>query len=213
MLLLAVTNTDEGSSFVNQGAEYNVTEYVRNLFPLIGEKESQEVAALYAPIGSPYGIRSTKSWETVSVLRVISGDNDSFLLAIMKCPTDSLLHAFPASSYKAAYAIPPALHGQDEYQLFPFHHSHQRRAYYITIPLSSMLSQTVSCPLLSIWTQTTKCGPASRRCGRNGRRFIQSEMMFNKTELDAPAIAPDFTSSALLKRCEFWNSVRHLTAQ
>ncbi|KAF7346433.1 Carboxylic ester hydrolase [Mycena sanguinolenta] len=34
--LLAVTNTNEGVIFVNQSVEYDVAEYVRNLFPLLG---------------------------------------------------------------------------------------------------------------------------------------------------------------------------------
>jgi hypothetical protein len=38
---------------VNQSAEYDVAEYVRNLFPLFGVEESNAAAALYASLGSP----------------------------------------------------------------------------------------------------------------------------------------------------------------
>ncbi|KAK6992455.1 carboxylic ester hydrolase [Favolaschia claudopus] len=194
-VLLAVTNTDEGSSFVNQGAEYNVTEYVRNLFPLIGEKESQEVAALYAPLGSP-----------LEQVNEIMGDT------IMKCPTYSLLNAFPTSSYKAAYAIPPALHGQDVINYFPSITAFNavliyNNSAFINAFADSFLSFAVNL------NPNDKVRPSITPVWKKWSPASQSEMVFNKTELDAPAIAPDFTSSALLKRCEFWNSVRHLTAQ
>ncbi|KAJ6508683.1 Alpha/Beta hydrolase protein [Mycena sanguinolenta] len=98
--LLAVTNTNEGVIFVNQSVEYNVAEYVRNLFPLLGVEGSNAAAALYASLGSP-----------LDQVNAIMGE------AIYKCPTYPLMRAFPAESYKAAYAIPPALHGQDEMRI------------------------------------------------------------------------------------------------
>ncbi|KAJ7818652.1 Alpha/Beta hydrolase protein [Mycena leptocephala] len=41
----------------------------------------------------------------------------------------------------------------------------------------------------------------------------ETEMRFNKTELGTPHIVSVKTSDALLKRCELWTSLRHLTAQ
>jgi hypothetical protein len=52
-ILLSVTNANEGPFFVNQSAQYDVAEYVRNLFPLFGAKESDAAAAIYGSLGSP----------------------------------------------------------------------------------------------------------------------------------------------------------------
>ncbi|KAJ7819328.1 hypothetical protein B0H13DRAFT_2453378 [Mycena leptocephala] len=41
----------------------------------------------------------------------------------------------------------------------------------------------------------------------------QTEMLFNQTVDDVPLVEPVTTSDALLKRCQFWNSVGGLTAQ
>jgi hypothetical protein len=52
-ILLSVTSTNEGSPFINQSLDYDVAEYVRNLFPLFGPKESNAVASTYQSLGSP----------------------------------------------------------------------------------------------------------------------------------------------------------------
>jgi hypothetical protein len=51
-VLLSVINTNEGPLFINQSLNYDVAEYVRNLFPLFGAKESNAVASTYQSLGS-----------------------------------------------------------------------------------------------------------------------------------------------------------------
>jgi hypothetical protein len=51
-ILLSVNNANEGALFINQSAEYDVAQYVRNLFPLLGTKESGAAASIYESLGS-----------------------------------------------------------------------------------------------------------------------------------------------------------------
>jgi hypothetical protein len=53
-MLLSVTNTFEGTVFVNQStaATVQVTDYVSQLFPNFGPQETNAVAAQYAGLGT-----------------------------------------------------------------------------------------------------------------------------------------------------------------
>jgi hypothetical protein len=51
-VLLSVINTNEGTLFVNQSLDYDIAEYARNLFPLLGSKEINAVASTYQSLGS-----------------------------------------------------------------------------------------------------------------------------------------------------------------
>jgi hypothetical protein len=52
-ILLSVTNTNEGPLFLDPTQDYDVAEYARNLFPLLGVAESNAVASTYQSLGSP----------------------------------------------------------------------------------------------------------------------------------------------------------------
>ncbi|KAF7365208.1 Carboxylic ester hydrolase [Mycena venus] len=175
-ILLSVTNTNEGTPFVNQSLDYDVAEYVRNLFPLFGAKESNAAAAIYRSVGTP-----------LDQVNAIMGDS------IFKCPTYSLLDAFHDRSYKGEYAILPALHSQDIINYFPSYTAFNATLLYNNTAFISAFSQIF---LSFAWS-----------------RAAEVEMLFNKTELNAPHIAPVNTSNALIQRCEFWRSVRHLAGQ
>ncbi|KAF7365109.1 Carboxylic ester hydrolase [Mycena venus] len=195
-ILLSVTNTNEGPLFVNQSAEYDVAEYVRNLFPLFGVEESKAVAAVYEPLGAP-----------LDQVNAIMGD------AILMCPTYTLLDAFSGKSYKAEYAIPPALHAQDIINYYPS---------FTGAPVFNATLIYNNTAFINAFTQiflsfavnldpNDKLRASITPAWRKWSRAEEMEMVFNKTKLGAPHVAPSYTSSALLKRCEFWKSVRHLT--
>ncbi|KAJ7819378.1 Alpha/Beta hydrolase protein [Mycena olivaceomarginata] len=195
VVLLSTTNTNEGTIFVNQSAEYDVAEYVRNLFPLFGVEESNAAAALYASLGSP-----------LDQVNAIMGDS------IYKCPTYPLLEAFPGDSFKAEYAIPPALHGQDVINYFPSFDSFgvtllYNNTAFIDAFSGGLLSFVVNLdPNDKLRSTITPAWP-------KWSRAAEAEMVFNKTGQDVPHIALANTSSALLKRCEFWRSMRYLVGQ
>jgi len=66
---LAVTNTFEGTNFVNlsTASTVQIPEYLVNLFPKLGETEVREGTAQYAKLGSPIdqvvGIMGECEWE------------------------------------------------------------------------------------------------------------------------------------------------------
>ncbi|KAJ7258056.1 Alpha/Beta hydrolase protein [Mycena haematopus] len=193
-ILLSIINTNEGVLFVNQTAEYDVAEYVRTRFPLFGVEESNAAAAIYSSLGS-----------SATQVTEIMGDS------MFKCPTYSLLEAFPAASYKGEYAIPPALHGQDMINYFPsFNDFNVTLIYSNTAFINAFtlgfLSLAVNLdPNDKLRPSITPVWPKWSSAA--------TEMLFNKTESGTPHIAPIHTNSAFLKRCEFWKSVRNLTAQ
>ncbi|KAJ7258057.1 alpha beta-hydrolase [Mycena haematopus] len=193
-ILLSITNTNEGVIFVNQTAEYDVANYVRNLFPLFGAEESNAAAAVYSSLGSP-----------VNQVTQIMGDS------IFKCPTYSLLEAFPAASYKGEYAIPPALHGQDLINYFPsftdfnvtliYNNTAFMNAFtlgFLSLAVNLDPNEKLLPSITPVWPKWSSA---------------ETEILFNKTESGKPHIAPIHTNSAFLERCEFWKSVRNLTAQ
>ncbi|KAF8158940.1 hypothetical protein K438DRAFT_1986112 [Mycena galopus ATCC 62051] len=86
-ILLSVTNTNEGVIFVNQSTEYDVAQYMRNFFPLLGAECCSG------------GLRVTRF---------------SLGPAIFKCPTYSLLNAFPGKSYKGFLSVAVNLDPNDK---------------------------------------------------------------------------------------------------
>ncbi|KAJ6462025.1 Alpha/Beta hydrolase protein [Mycena vitilis] len=194
-VILSVTNTNEGVLFVNQTAEYDVAEYASNLFPLFGARESNATAAIYKSLGTPL--------EQVTAIMAES---------IFICPTYLFLDAFPGKSYKGQYAIPPALHGQDLINYFPsFTDFGSVLIYNNTNFINAFTQGFVS--FAANLDPNDKLRPSIAPVWRTWSRVAETEMLFNKTDGGAPDIAPFNTSSALLERCEFWRSVRHLAAQ
>ncbi|KAJ7781796.1 Alpha/Beta hydrolase protein [Mycena maculata] len=193
-ILLSVTNSNEGVVFVNQTLEYNVPEFVRELFPLFGVNQSQAVATIYESLGSP-----------LAQVNAIMGES------IFICPTYNLLNAFPEDAYKGEYAIPPALHGDDIFYYFPSY----------TFPGASLSFNNSA--FIDAFTQGFLSFAVHLNPNQKLRASItpawstwaprDTEMVFNRTEGNEPSIAAAPTLDTLLSRCEFWKSVRNLTAQ
>ncbi|KAL0065742.1 hypothetical protein AAF712_007225 [Marasmius tenuissimus] len=102
--LLTVHNTNEGDLFVNQTATnpLNASQYAASLFPKLTQQDTAAVAELYAGLGSDVAQES-----------LIMGE------AIFICPTYFFADAFRNHTYKAEFAIPPAIHGQDSSFYWP----------------------------------------------------------------------------------------------
>ncbi|KAJ7239422.1 Alpha/Beta hydrolase protein [Mycena haematopus] len=100
--LLSVTNAFEGTIFVNQSAAVTAAQYSLDLFPNFGTAQANTVGALYANDG-----------DELFQVNAVQGES------IFICPTYYLLNAFPGRSFKGEFAIPPALHSNDEAYYFP----------------------------------------------------------------------------------------------
>ncbi|KAJ7653507.1 Alpha/Beta hydrolase protein [Mycena rosella] len=193
-VLLSMTNANEGALFVNPSVEYDVAQYVQQLFPLFGAKEGAAAAAIYASLGSPLDQVNAIMKESIFV-----------------CPTYSLLGAFPGTSFKGEYAVPPALHGDDVFYYFPsfifpgsmlqFNNTDLITAFRNGF-LSFAVNQDPNAKLVPSIT------PAWRKWSAG-----QTEMIFNRTEGDEPSITAAPTDPALISRCAFWKSLRQLAAQ
>ena len=106
-IVLAVTNTFEGTIFVNQNttATVQVTDYVTQLFPKFGPQVVDAVAAQYAGMGKnifqvnaimgecEYPYMALNGWQLI-------------LTAILICPTYFLLRAFNGRAFKVGLSAP-----------------------------------------------------------------------------------------------------------
>lgn len=194
--ILAVTNTFEGTNFVNSStaSTVQIPEYLVNLFPKLGEAEVREGTAQYAKLGSP-----------IDQVVGIMGES------IFICPTYFLLRAFKGKGFKAEFAIPPGGHGQDIIYYFPdnspspppfnnptfidnFSQSFLNFAMFLDTNVKS--DPTNSVPHWARWNEGSII-----------------EMLFNKTDSGNPVFHSVQTSRELLERCDFWERASPFTAQ
>ncbi|KAK7461933.1 hypothetical protein VKT23_008364 [Stygiomarasmius scandens] len=187
-----MTNTNEGVHFVNQTAPANATSYAGQLFPNFGIEQDRETGELYAGVGDP-----------LNQVNRIQGES------IFICPTYFLLNAFPNSSFKGQFALPPADHGMDVAYYFP---SNSMRSF----PNADFLkafSQAFLAFAISL-DPNNKPEPTNITPQWNKFSMNNTEMLFNRTEdSSAPVIHTFTTDQNLLERCNFWESVGELTEQ
>ncbi|KAJ7189252.1 Alpha/Beta hydrolase protein [Mycena filopes] len=194
-LLLSVTNLNEGFIFVNQSVNYDVAQYVRDAFPLLGQEKSDTAASLYRSFGSP-----------VAQVTAIFGE------AVFVCPTYLALDAFTGKSYKGQYAIPPSFHGSDIVNYFPsFTAFGEPIIFNNTDFINAFTPGFVS--FAANLDPNVKLRPSISPLWRRWSSAAETELVFNKTEGDMPDIAATTTSRALKSRCDFWKSVHRLTGQ
>ncbi|KAJ8692186.1 hypothetical protein PTI98_009521 [Pleurotus ostreatus] len=191
--LLAVTNTHEGNSFVDQSTAATVTaaDYALRLFPSIGAVNAATVARLYSGVGAP-----------IDQANAIMGES------IFICPTYFMLNAFPGTSFKGEFAVPNGSHGEDV-------------AFYFTSSGPPAFNNPTFITAFSgaFMDFATALDPNRKIDSTNitpqwSRHLIgNAEMLFNRTVGGASDIRAITTSSTLLQRCAFWESVGRLTAQ
>ncbi|KAJ7082931.1 alpha beta-hydrolase [Mycena belliarum] len=190
--LLSVTNTFEGTGFVDQNnaATANATRYALDLFPKFDLAHAAKVGSLYAGLGTQLFQENAIQGESIFI-----------------CPTYSILRAFPNASFKAEFAIPPGMHANDIAYYWPTLSTPPfQNTEFINAFAQLFTSFAISLdPNVKINSSTIT--PYWKKWG-SGR----TEMLFNKTA-EEPVVKPVKTSAALLKRCRFWESVGSLTAQ
>ncbi|KAJ7432394.1 Alpha/Beta hydrolase protein [Mycena latifolia] len=197
--LLAVTNSFEGNRFVNQstGATANATKYALELFPDFEPAPADRVGELYRGLGTPLVQTNAVQGESIFV-----------------CPTYYLLRAFAGSAFKGEFALPPATHGFDVLYYFPSYLIDNPAAgisLFNSTDFRNAFAQAFTAFAISL-DPNVKLGDTITPVWEKWD-VGHTEMVFNKTEDDLPIVAPVTTSSALLERCEFWNSVGNLTGQ
>ncbi|KAF8801557.1 alpha/beta-hydrolase [Phlegmacium glaucopus] len=190
-IVLTVTNAFEGTVFVNQNtaSTVQIADYVSQLYPNFGTAQINAAVAQYAGLGT-----------NIFQADAIMGES------IFICPTYYLLRAFDGRAFKGEFSVPPALHGQDGFFYFP-----AGKLTFITT-FGKSFSESF---LNFVMTLNTNFKWDSSDITPTWR-FWQpdaTEMLFNVTEAGAPDIRSVTTSSALLERCAFWESVSAFSAQ
>lgn len=189
--LLAVSNVNEGNLFVNQTTAPTVdaAQYSRDLFPGLSRTLSAAISRLYAGLGPP-----------IEQVNKIMGEST------LICPTYFLLRAFPRS-FKAEFAIPPALHGDDIPYYFP---SYGPRSFD-----DDEFAESFSQGFLRFAQnlEPNKVEKSGQVMQWNRFNLGDFEILFNRTnggQLDIHSIRSD---REVLDRCTFWESVSELTSQ
>ncbi|KAJ7864548.1 Alpha/Beta hydrolase protein [Mycena leptocephala] len=193
-VLLSVTNAFEGTNFVNQStaATANATQYALDLFPDFGPAQADKVGALYAGLGTLYS-KPALSTENVP---------------IFICPTYYMLHTFAGRSFKGEFAIPPAFYFPSIAIDFP----DSIPPVYNNTAFIDAFAQSFTSFAISL-DPNRKVNPNTITPKWSKWYAGETEMLFNKSDADVPIVHPVKTSDALLKRCQFWDSVGAFTAQ
>ncbi|KAJ7692080.1 Alpha/Beta hydrolase protein [Mycena rosella] len=189
--LLAVTNTFEGTAFVNQSVAVTAEQYSLDLFPKFGTVQADTVGTLYAELGS-------------ELFQVDAVQGESIFI----CPTYYILSAFQGRSFKGEFAVPPGLHGNDVVYYFPGTSTPP----FNNTAFVDAFAQSFTSFIINL-DPNIKVDPATITPHWDIFDVNNTEMLFNKTVAGMPVVQPIRTSGALLERCQFWNSVGNLTAQ
>ncbi|KAF8144537.1 Alpha/Beta hydrolase protein [Mycena galopus ATCC 62051] len=192
--LLSISNTFEGVLFVDQNstATVDAMKYALDLFPKFGPAQACAVESLYTDLGTPLFQEDAIQGESIFI-----------------CPTYFLLRAFAGRAFKGEFAIPPGLHADDYGYYWP---SSSTPAFQNTDFINAFAQSFTAFAIAldpNVKISPTITPPWNKWNAMTGH----TEMLFNKTEADVPLIKPVRTSEALLKRCEFWESVGALTSQ
>ncbi|EGO04052.1 hypothetical protein SERLA73DRAFT_175783 [Serpula lacrymans var. lacrymans S7.3] len=189
-VLLAVTNTFEGTDFVESNWSANISEYVTTLFPDFGPAQAAGAAQQYGSTGT-------------ALEQAIGAMGESIFI----CPTYYLLQAFGSRSWKGEFAIPPGVHAED----VPYYFTSQNPAYNNTQFITAF-SQSFIAVVQSL-NPNAKFDGSNITPLWNAWSANNTEMLFNETEAGAPVVQTTTTDDALLQRCAFWNSVSAYTSQ
>ncbi|KAF9541669.1 alpha/beta-hydrolase, partial [Agrocybe pediades] len=190
--LYSVTNSFEGNDFVDQGtaATVQVENYVAQLLPTVGPQVVEAATQQYAGLGS-----------NISQVNAIMGES------IFICPTYYLFNAFKNKTFKAQFAVPPALHGND----LPYYFDNGQ------IPLTGKTTDFANAFSESFlnFVKTLNPGQQTNITGLPTNISLSSwkmwngtnEMLFNVTADGAPDVRAVQTPQDLLNRCAFWETV------
>ncbi|KAG6372189.1 Alpha/Beta hydrolase protein [Boletus reticuloceps] len=181
-VLLAVSNQNEGNTFVYANETLTIADYVSQLFPDMTFAQVQEAASVYKNYGT-----------AVEQAMMVMGDS------IFVCPTYYLLHTFAGRSWKGLFAIPPAYHGQDAIYYFnsPSGPPPYNNTQFITAFAQSFIS------LARYYDVNVKFDPDNITPYWNKYYMGETEMLFNRTEAGAPVVLPIKTDPTLHERCTY----------
>ncbi|KAF7293280.1 COesterase domain-containing protein [Mycena chlorophos] len=197
---LGITNTNEGTIFIDADGNYTVAGWLRNVMPAFSVAQSDEIASVYSTLGGSV-------FDQIEVLFTEAG----FL-----CPTQDLLTHFPNKSYKGQFAIPPAWHGNDLPYYFP-----DLVSLIPTIPAPWNNTAFTDAFIGGFFAFAANYDPNKKLAATilpewplwsaDAKEF----MLFNQTDTatPAPAIGVQKLEDAVLQRCELWRTWRLETSQ
>ncbi|KAJ7645150.1 Alpha/Beta hydrolase protein [Mycena polygramma] len=163
--LLAVTNTFEGTAFVDRNATIDATDYAFELFPKLTREQARRVGEVYEPLGTQLLQKSAIMGESIFI-----------------CPPYAMLNSFPGNVFKA-FAVPPGIHGTDVSFYFPslpidvpwVGRRVYNNTYFVDAFAQSFMAFVVSDTILPRWDRWDPAGRA--------------EMLFNRTDAGLPDLS------------------------
>ncbi|KAJ8594571.1 alpha/beta-hydrolase [Rhizopogon salebrosus TDB-379] len=177
-LLLAVTNTHEGKTFVDQSMTLDIADYISTLFPNFGPAQAAGAAKIYQDLGNN-----------------VNQANLAVAESIFVCPTYLLLEALGEQAWKGEFALPPALHGSDMAYYFTSHGPAYKNPQFITSFSNSFMAMAM------YGTPQHRYNSRDITPPWNPWSDGSAEMIFNKTSAGVPDVYTSQTDIHLLERC------------
>ncbi|KAF7335518.1 COesterase domain-containing protein [Mycena venus] len=208
--LLSVTNTFEGTVFVNQNVAVTAAQYSLDLFPDFGTPQANTVGSLYANLGNE-----------LFQVNAVQGECDYLHLSDLlsaKC----LPWPFFQGMHKS-FAAPVAAE-LDRCRASLLSHQDCTETILRTTSPGGVAPPFNNTAFINAFAQSftsfiinldpnIKVDPTTITPHWNTFNVLNTEMLFNMTAAGAPVVHPITTSNALLQRCSFWDSVGNLTGQ
>ncbi|KAF7293276.1 COesterase domain-containing protein [Mycena chlorophos] len=198
---LGITNTNEGTIFIDAEGNYTVAGWLRNIMPAFSIEQSEEIAEVYEALGGT-------AFDQIEILLTEAG---------FVCPTQYLLSNFPHASYKGQFAIPPAWHGNDLPYYFP-----DLVDLNIGVPAPWNNTAFTDAFVGGLFAFAANYDPNKELAATILPEWplwsadADAFMVFNQTDSDAmltPAIGVQKLENAVLQRCEMWRTWRLETSQ
>ncbi|TFY71852.1 hypothetical protein EVG20_g1155 [Dentipellis fragilis] len=198
-VLIVSTNSHEGTIFASPQAiatsNITLTQYVARLFPRLDKTQIEIAVKLYSNIGLS---------DVPDQASTVMAD------AIFVCPSHYMIAAFGERAWKAEYAIPPGLHGDDLSYEF---------STYVNPPTfnNSDFITAFQQGFLNVVRSLDPNNKTEPTIAPNWPNYAdgQSEMLFNHTDgaQPEPVVRVFEPDKSQVERCQFWHSVAATNSQ
>ncbi|CAK5269906.1 unnamed protein product [Mycena citricolor] len=189
--LLVITNSLEAAVFVDQTVGYNITQFTRNMLPLLDETQAESVAAIYHSVGS------TTEQATAIMTEGPSSSAHPISLSMLS----------PATLGRSGeYAVPPAVHGED---IFYYFQSISFAGFALAYNNTDFITafQQVFFSFAANGDPSLKLQPSIApywpRWSDGG-----NQMVFNRTAQAVPQLTTAAPPADLMRRCALWKELR-----
>ncbi|CAE6491014.1 unnamed protein product [Rhizoctonia solani] len=194
--LISLHNANEGQIFISQDTNSTIQSLIVGFFPRLSQQNITAVEDVYRDFASDNASEADNTYKMQTMVLAES---------IFVCPSFWLADAFPKTSYKGQFAVPPAVHGLDLSVYFP------DIGYPIALPV-----QPISRSLTQSFMGSPNNNPMNQSINPDWAKYDPvnpKEMIFNVTESGVADPEVEKVDSGLRHRCSLWGALAPFTQQ